>query len=274
MGVNVKKLSVLFLLVFLCGCGEEKAFMTPTENTIVVDIGVPNYSLNGVPLGETIKDFREENLLIRPLDSQLKKVRHKNLSANLHISEEYLFDDFFKVLSTLEFSGIKNIQIVFGSSFKSPVQVDMSMGKEDPCLKANRRFLHKNLGLNSNKNLSHEQKLQRDLEDKKTELECAENYMRLHVSVEYAEKKKTIIVSLNELGIIRGFHSYRLSTEGELIDSLKSFRERPSLQNKLDKDVALYVGKEGSLLQDNASVVHALSLAGYKVKFAIGTVSH
>ena len=147
----------------------------------------------------------------------------------------------------------------------------MPMGKEDPCQKANRRFLNKILGLNSNENLSHEQKLQRDLEDKKTELECAENYMRLHVSVEYAEKKKTIIVSLNELGIIRGFHSYRLSTEEELIDSLKSFRKRPSLQNKLDKDVALYVGKEGSLLQDNVSVIHALSLAGYKVKFAIGT---
>jgi len=102
------------------------------------------------------------------------------LSANLHISEEYLFDDFFKVLSTLAFSGIKNIQIVFGSSFKLPVQVDLPMGKEDPCQKANRRFLHKILGLNSNKNFSHEQKLQRDLEDKKTELECAENYMRLH----------------------------------------------------------------------------------------------
>lgn len=272
--MDMKRIAVFFLLVFLCGCREEKAFMTPTENTIVVDVGVPNYSLNGVPLGETVKDFREENLLINRLDRQLKKVMHKNLSANLHFSEEYLFDDFFKALSVVGFSGVKNIQVVFGSSFKSPVQVDMPMGKDDPCQKANRRFIRKILELNSKENLSHEQKLQRDLEDKKNEVECAENYMRLHVSVENVNNKKTILVSLNELGIIRGFKSYRLSTEEELIDLLKSFRERPSLQNKLDKDVALYVGTKDSPLQDNASVIHALSQAGYKVKFALGTVSH
>lgn len=272
--MDMKRIAVFFLLVFLCGCGEEKAFMTPTENTIVVDVGVPNYSLNGVPLGETVKDFREENLLIRPLDNQLKKVRHKNLSANLHVSEECLFDDFFKVLSTLGFSGMNDFRVVFGSNFKSPVQVYVPMNNDDPCQKANSRFMRKILGLNSNEKLSHEQKLQQDLENKRIDVECAENYMRLYVSVEKVGDKKTILVSLNELGIIRGFKSYRLSTEEELIDSLKSFRERPSLQNKLDKDVALYSGKEGSLLQDNASVIHALSLAGYKVKFALESVLH
>ena len=270
----MKKIAAFFLLILLCGCGEEKAFMTPTENTIVVDVGIPNYSLNGVSLGETLKDFREENLLVQPLDWQLKKVRHKNLSVNLHVSEECLFDDLFKVLSTLKFSGVTNIQVVLGSSFKSPVQVNMPRRK-DPCQTANRRFMRKIMGQNSNENLSHEQKLQRDLEDKRIELECAEKYMRLNVSVEHMENKKTIILSLNELGIIRKFNSYRLSTEDELIDSLKVLRKRPSLQNKLDKDVALYVGKEGSLLLDNASVIHALNQAGYKVKFALGgAVSH
>ncbi|MBQ2560272.1 MAG: hypothetical protein II565_06770, partial [Fibrobacter sp.] len=104
----MKRIALLALLLFLAGCGEEKAFMTPTKDVVVIDVNSREYFINGKKAGESVKDFLQNgDWKVQPiLDffSQFKQDRSRPLDekeVHVHIAGNCTFNAFGKVMTTL-----------------------------------------------------------------------------------------------------------------------------------------------------------------------------
>ena len=126
---------LFFSLLLLVACDSDKnAFMTPSPNEPVVDVGIDEYSVNGTVVGKTATDIlASEDLLIKPLEEELKKIQTIQIeqalrdsqpfdweasTAKLHVDENLSFDDFYKTIATTGFVDYLNIKYVIGMNFK------------------------------------------------------------------------------------------------------------------------------------------------------------
>ena len=126
--------------------------MTPKTGEIVVDVNVDEYSLNGNVIGKTTADISNtKNLLIKPLNDELQKIRMleakeatkkgipvDEVKARLHIDENLPYNVFYKVAATLGFGGFSSIQYVIGSNFNEPLAMDMPERRKSPFFKRRR----------------------------------------------------------------------------------------------------------------------------------------
>ena len=124
------RLSAYILLLsffLLAACNGEKEFMTPKTGEVVLDINAEEFSLNGKVLGKTTTDISaSDDLLIEPLDNELKRIRGleqeealKNGkpadegTAKIHLGEDVSYDVFYKSIATIGFDGYVSIQNFF-----------------------------------------------------------------------------------------------------------------------------------------------------------------
>jgi len=132
--VRILGLSLYLFIFFFVACSnEEKEFLTPKQDKIVLDVNADVYSLNGELLGKTSVDISKSgDLLIKPLNNALREFRRlgqeealkkgipaEDVKAKFHIYENLSYDDFYKVLSTLGSSGYTSIRYVIGSEYEN-----------------------------------------------------------------------------------------------------------------------------------------------------------
>jgi hypothetical protein len=285
-------------LLLLVACDSDKnAFMTPSPNELVVDVGIDEYSVNGTVVGKTATDIlASEDLLIKPLEEELKKIQTIQIeqalrdsqpfdwetsTAKLHVDENLSFDDFYKTIATTGFVGYPNIKYVIGSDFKNvynlklPTKSSMCFCSGDSPMLPFLRY----------KYMRHRQKLSFNeilalREGGNLILECFEDYNDLDFLLTFFDdnNERVYVVSLNEDALKENssFHEFAIYTFKKEVDLWKFLGEitsRAELQKEnkavkcsydlLGKQVTLIFPKD-VLMKDIAPLIKGLNAYGYK----------
>ena len=288
---------LFFSLLLLVACDSDKnAFMTPSPNEPVVDVGIDEYSVNGTVVGKTATDIlASEDLLIKPLEEELKKIHTIQIeqvlrdsqpfdweasTAKLHVDENLSFDDFYKTIATTGFVGYPNIKYVIGSDFKNvynlklPTKSSMCFCSGDSPMLLFLRY----------KYMRHRQKLSFNeilalREGGNLILECFEDYNDLDLLLSFYREDKEIVyvLSLNEDALKENssFHEFAIYTfkkEVDLWKFLGEIRSRAELKKKnkavkcsydlLGNQVTLIFPKD-VLMKDIAPLIKGLNVYGY-----------
>lgn len=275
----MKRIILLALLFFLAGCGEDRAFMTPSENVVVIDVNSREYFINGKKVGDSVKDFLQSgDWKVQPiLDffSQFKKDKSRPLDekeVHVHVAGNCTFNAFGKVLTTLNFEPlVGKVLYVIDKDFASPIQAINPAWDSDvqTCRNATKdnviKVSHMVIG---EKGLTDEEILAKRLSEKKLEAECAEDFMMISVIVNLYDKTSPFIVSLNELGFLGGKRMYNIASEEEFWKFIDEIRSRESLQNKKDKDQILFVVNREAPVASMSHILRKLNDYGYEITFA------
>ena len=263
-------------LFLLFACGEEKEFMTPKPGEIVLDVNLDEYSLNGNVLGKTFADiFNNDNLLIKSLDKELKRIRRnelketkennlssKELLVKLHFDEDLSFDEFNKVAATFGFSGFTSIQYVIGSNFKDAYTLYM------PQRNSENNAVLRLLQTTDEKKLSKDEIWDRRIKEQERQIEHARKYIDLSLTIETIDNKWVYTVGLNETGLTDGNKIYRFEKDAELWKFIDDVHQRRGLKDKEDTDKILLALRKNVLLKDIAPIIKKLTSYGYKISFA------
>lgn len=267
--------------------------MTPKTGEIVVDVNVDEYSLNGNVIGKTTADISNtKNLLIKPLNDELQKIRMleakeatkkgipvDEVKARLHIDENLPYNVFYKVAATLGFGGFSSIQYVIGSNFNEPLAMDMPERRKSPFLKEgvtpfrcnlakNRRVLDELSEKTFHKKISTDEIMDRRIKDTELLIECARRYIDLSLALR-SNGDFPYVVSLNETGLIDGSKFYTYQNLDDVWKFIEDIRLRRELQDKEDRDLIVVVLENDMLVKKLLSVVNKLKSFGYKVHLAI-----
>lgn len=275
----MNRIILLALLFFLASCGEDRAFMTPSENVVVIDVNSREYFINGKKVGDSVKDFLQSgDWKVQPiLDffSQFKKDKSRPLDekeVHVHVAGNCTFNAFGKVLTTLNFEPlVGKVLYVIDKDFASPIQAINPAWDSDvqTCRNATKdnviKVSHMVIG---EKGLTDEEILAKRLNEKKLEAECAEDFMMISVIVNLYDKTSPFIVSLNELGFLGGKRMYNIASEEEFWKFINEIKSRESLQNKKDKNQILFVVNREAPVASMSHIIRKLNDYGYEITFA------
>ena len=274
----MKRILLLALLLFLAGCHEENAFMTPSENVVVIDVNSREYFINGQKVGDSFKDFLQNgDWRVQPiLDffSQFKQDRSKPLDekeVHVHVAGNCTFNAFGKVLTTLNFEPlVGKVLYVIDKDFSSPIPaVNPAMDSEvqrcrnvskDNIIKVSHMF-------KSEKGMTDDEILQKRLDEKQQEADCAENFMMINLILNTYDKMSPFVVSLNELGFLGGNRTYNFETEEEFLKYIEEIRSRESLQSKKDRDQIMVIVNREEPVANSNHVLRKLHEYGYEITF-------
>lgn len=276
---KMKRIVLLALLLFLTGCHEENAFMTPSEKVVVIDVNSREYFINGKKVGDSFKDFLQNgDWRVQPiLDffDQFKQDRSKPLDekeVHVHVAGNCTFNAFGKVLTTLNFEPlVGKVLYVIDKDFASPIPaINPAMASEvQTCRNATKdniiKVSHMVIG---EKGLTDDEILQKRLKEKKLEAECAEDFMMISVIVNLYDKMSPFVVSLNELGFLGGKRMYNIASEEEFWQFIDEIRSRESLQNKKDRNQILFVVNRDAPVASMSHILRKLNDYGYEITFA------
>lgn len=283
----------LFLL-FLVACGNaEKDFMTPKQGEIVIDVNNDEYSLNGTVIGKTATDIsNNDDLLIEPLDNELKEIRRveqeealrkgipaDESNARLHIDENLSYDVFYKVMATMGFDGYVSFQYVIGSNFREPLDMKLpercSLSFSDEgisrytCQRAkNRRQMDKLSGKTSHKRIVTDEILDRRNKDTELLVKCAQKFIDLSLVIKSNGNGVSYLVGLNESNVIDGGKIYTYENIDDVWKLIENIRLRRELQDKEDRNLIFVVLENNMLVKNLAPVVKKLEAFGYKINLA------
>ena len=275
----MKRIILLAFLLLFAGCHEENAFMTPSEDVVVIDVNSREYFINGKKVGDSFKDFLQNgDWRVQPiLDffSQFKQDRSKPLDekeVHVHVAGNCTFNAFGKVLTTLNFEPlVGKVLYVIDKDFASPIPaINPAMDSEvQTCRNATKdniiKVSHMPIG---EKGLTDEEILAKRLREKQLEAECAEDFMMISVIVNLYDKTSPFIVSLNELGFLGGKRMYNIASEEEFWKFIDEIRSRESLQDKKDKDQILFVVNREAPVASMSHILRKLNDYGYEITFA------
>ena len=275
----MKQIILVALLLFLAGCGEDKAFMTPSENVVVIDVNSREYFINGKKVGDSVKDFLQNgDWKVQPiLDffNQFKQDRSRPLDekeVHVHVAGNCTFNAFGKVLTTLNFEPlVGKVLYVIDKDYATPIRaINPAMDSEvQTCRNATKdniiKVSHMPIG---EKGLTDEEILAKRLREKQLEAECAEDFMMISVIVNLYDKTSPFIVSLNELGFLGGKRMYNIASEEEFWKFIDEIRSRESLQDKKDKDQILFVVNREAPVASMSHILRKLNDYGYEITFA------
>ena len=274
----MKRILLLALLLFLAGCHEENAFMTPSENVVVIDVNSREYFINGQKAGDSFKDFLQNgDWRVQPiLDffSQFKQDRSKPLDekeVHVHVAGNCTFNAFGKVLTTLNFEAlVGKVLYVIDKDFSSPIPaVNPAMDSEvQRCRNVSKGNIIKVSHMfKSEKGMTDDEILQKRLDEKQQEADCAENFMMINLILNPYDKMSPFVVSLNELGFLGGNRTYNFASEDEFWQFVDEIRSRESLQNKKDRDQILVVVNREAPVASSSHILRKLSEYGYEIMF-------
>ena len=275
----MKRIILLALLLLFAGCHEENAFMTPSEDVVVIDVNSREYFINGKKAGDSFKDFLQNgDWRVQPiLDffSQFKKDKSRPLDekeVHVHVAGNCTFNAFGKVLTTLNFEPlVGKVLYVIDKDFASPIPaINPAMDSEvQTCRNATKdniiKVSHMVIG---EKGLTDDEILQKRLKEKKLEAECAEDFMMISVIVNLYDKMSPFVVSLNELGFLGGKRMYNIASEEEFWQFIDEIRSRESLQNKKDRNQILFVVNRDAPVASMSHILRKLNDYGYEITFA------
>ena len=274
----MKRILLLALLLFLAGCHEENAFMTPSENVVVIDVNSREYFINGQKVGDSFKDFLQNgDWRVQPiLDffSQFKQDRSKPLDekeVHVHVAGNCTFNAFGKVLTTLNFEPlVGKVLYVIDKDFSSPIPaVNPAMDSEvQRCRNVSKSNIIKVSHMfKSEKGMTDDEILQKRLDEKQQEADCAENFMMINLILNTYDKMSPFVVSLNELGFLGGNRTYNFETEEEFLKYIEEIRSRESLQSKKDRDQIMVIVNREEPVANSNHVLRKLHEYGYEITF-------
>lgn len=273
----MKRIALLALLLFLAGCGEEKAFMTPTKDVVVIDVNSREYFINGKKAGESVKDFLQNgDWKVQPiLDffSQFKQDRSRPLDekeVHVHIAGNCTFNAFGKVMTTLNFEPlVGKVLYVIDKDFGSPIPaINPNYDSEvQRCRNVSQGIIKVGHMITSEKGLTDDEILQKRLKEKQQEADCAENFMMINLILNLYDKTSPFIVTLNELGFLGGKKTYNIASEDEFWKFIDEIRSRESLQNKKDRDQILVVVNREAPVASSSHILRKLNEYGYEMTF-------
>lgn len=273
----MKRLALIALLLFLAGCGEEDAFMTPSENVVVIDVNSREYFINGQKAGESVKDFLQNgDWKVQPiLDffSQFKQDRSRPLDekeVHVHIAGNCTFNAFGKVMTTLNFEPlVGKVLYVIDKDFGSPIPaINPNYDSEvQRCRNVSQGIIKVGHMITSEKGLTDDEILQKRLKEKQQEADCAENFMMINLILNLYDKTSPFIVTLNELGFLGGKKTYNIASEDEFWKFIDEIRSRESLQNKKDRDQILVVVNREAPVASSSHILRKLNKYGYEMTF-------
>lgn len=274
----MKRILLLALLLFLAGCHEENAFMTPSENIVVIDVNSREYFINGQKVGDSFKDFLQNgDWRVQPiLDffSQFKQDRSKPLDekeVHVHVAGNCTFNAFGKVLTTLNFEPlVGKVLYVIDKDFSSPIPaVNPAMDSEvQRCRNVSKGNIIKVSHMfKSEKGMTDDEILQKRLDEKQQEADCAENFMMINLILNTYDKMSPFVVSLNELGFLGGNRTYNFETEEEFLKYIEEIRSRESLQSKKDRDQIMVIVNREEPVANSNHVLRKLHEYGYEITF-------
>ena len=83
---------ISFVSLLFIGCGEEKDFMTHSDEIAVIDISSKDILLNGEKIGDTFNDIEKESqtLMIRSLEQKIKMLNADELQQRRGILHSHL----------------------------------------------------------------------------------------------------------------------------------------------------------------------------------------
>ena len=273
----MKRIALLALLLFLAGCGEEDAFMTPSENVVVIDVNSREYFINGEKAGDSFKDFLQNgDWRVQPiLDffSQFKQDRSRPLDekeVHVHIAGNCTFNAFGKVMTTLNFEPlVGKVLYVIDKDFGSPIPaINPNYDSEvQRCRNVSQGIIKVGHMITSEKGLTDDEILQKRLKEKQQEADCAENFMMINLILNLYDKTSPFIVTLNELGFLGGKKTYNIASEDEFWKFIDEIRSRESLQNKKDRDQILVVVNREAPVASSSHILRKLNKYGYEMTF-------
>ena len=268
---------LLLSLFLLAACNGEKEFMTPKPNEIVVDVNVNEYSLNGIVIGKTSEVSNNADLIIKPFDSGLKKVRQslndglKNNQSNeeikvkIHLDDNLTYDEFYKFITTLGFNGFTSIRYVIGSNFKD-VYTLFLLERRDSCRWVkNGEILRP---LKGNLNLTDDEIREQRIKEQAILEECARNNLDLSLSVQ----TEFYNVGLNESGFVGGTKIYTFNRDDDLWNLIDDIRSRTEFRDKDDRNKIVLVFEKGLMMKKATPIIKKLTEYGYAIAFAISGV--
>ena len=270
----MKKIVLLFAFfasLLVMGCGEEKAFMTPSEDVIVIDITHKDIIFNGKKIGDLIKDIENatNKFNIRPLDSKLRNMNPKPRNVHIHMNNFASYKALYCTFLAAQILGYENIEIVLGDNFKHPISPYLFRQKKDnrnPCNGPRgimREFFREKL----ESKMTAEEKYEKRLKELETDRECAENYMELTFLLDKKENSVSFSISVSDIGLIDKKSHENFSDIEKAWDYIKEIHFRETLQNKVDKDEISFIAKEKLKIADISEYLIHLSQMGYKIKF-------
>ena len=273
----MKRILLLALLLFLAGCHEENAFMTPSENVVVIDVNSREYFINGQKVGDSFKDFLQNgDWRVQPiLDffSQFKQDRSRPLDekeVHVHIAGNCTFNAFGKVMTTLNFEPlVGKVLYVIDKDFGSPIPaINPNYDSEvQRCRNVSQGIIKVGHMITSEKGLTDDEILQKRLKEKQQEADCAENFMMINLILNLYDKTSPFIVTLNELGFLGGKKTYNIASEDEFWKFIDEIRSRESLQNKKDRDQILVVVNREAPVASSSHILRKLNKYGYEMTF-------
>ena len=291
---------LFFSLFLLVACDSDKnAFMTPSPNEPVVDVGIDEYSVNGTVVGKTATDIlASEDLLIKPLEEELKKIQTIQIeqalrdsqpfdwetsTAKLHVDENLSFDDFYKTIATTGFVGYPNIKYVIGTNFKEVYNLKLPT-KSGMCfcpfyVQRKEPFIRYKYMRNRQK-LSLNEILSKESSERAEQILCFKDYNALDFLLTFFDdnNERVYVVSLNEDALKENssFHEFAIYTfkkEVDLWKFVEEIRSRAELKKKnktvkcsydlLGNQVTLIFPKD-VLMKDIAPLIKGLNAYGYK----------
>ena len=267
--------------------------MTPKQGEIVIDVNNDEYSLNGTVIGKTATDIsNNDDLLIEPLDNELKEIRRveqeealrkgipaDESNARLHIDENLSYDVFYKVMATMGFDGYVSFQYVIGSNFREPLNMKLpersSLSFSDEgisrytCQRAkNRRQMDKLSGKTSHKRIVTDEILDRRNKDTELLVKCAQKFIDLSLVIKSNGNGVSYLVGLNESDVIDGGKIYTYENIDDVWKLIENIRLRRELQDKEDRNLIFVVLENNMLVKNLAPVVKKLEAFGYKINLA------
>ena len=290
----------LFLFLLVACDSAKKDFMTPKQGGIVIDVNTEEYSLNGTVIGKTATDIsNSDDLLIEPLDNELKEIRRveqeealrkgipaDESNARLHIDENLSYDVFYKVIATMGFSGYVSIQYVIGSNFREPLDMNLPERSSYPfsdedinpysCQRAKKRRQMDKLSVMTPqefKRIITDEKFlyrrtNRRIKDTELLVKCAQKFIDFSLTIRSNGDCLSYEVSLNESGLIDGEKLYTYENIDDVWKFIEDIRLRRELQDKEDSDQIFVSFKKDVLVKNFAPIVKKLKTYGYKVYLA------
>ena len=259
---------ISFVSLIFIGCGEEKDFMTHSAEVAVIDISSKDILLNGEKIGDTFNDIENESqtLMIRSLERKIKTLNFRPKKAHIHIARVNSFKILFRSVASVNWLGFDSVSIVLGDDFKTPI-VEYISKEPNPC-SGPRGIVRELLKMNSEKNLSAEEKYDKRVQELNRDHECAENFMELDFSL-YKSKDSLFKSSrINEIGLIDSKKATSFNDDKEVETYFKEIRSRESLANKKDKDVVTFACSKNLLTDEYALYLKLLAKMSYRIKFA------
>lgn len=236
---NFFRFALVALLLVLVGCNEKEKFMTPDHN-YVLNATHEGLFLNGERVGGVIPDLGDlDDAFFNPFREKMEQYRPltvmqtEPLVFHVHFDEGFNYGQFYNLISVLSYAN--EIQVAVDDYYDDPLTMPID-GKLDTCNMQHVKLMQSMRKKGSMGLIMKKEPILDEEGLKKREQNCAENFMKLSVTINKGSGQNYDYgISLNELGIVDGKKFYLYESWGSLLEALKEIQSRKSLADKQDK---------------------------------------